>query len=62
MAKHQIICKNKVMEAAAKEYTGMIAKIIDNRLWMGAMGRSDVRFLETPKKLKTKLMLNRGGD
>ena len=44
MAKHQIIYKNKFMEAAAKEYTGMIAKIIDHKLWMGAMGRSGVGF------------------
>lgn len=45
-ADHQIICKSEIMEAAAKEFTGMVAKIIDKRLWIGAMGKSDVMFLE----------------
>ncbi|XP_052625831.1 uncharacterized protein LOC128132873 [Lactuca sativa] len=29
------------MEPDAKEFTSMVAKIIDKRLWMGAMGKSD---------------------
>ena len=45
---HQIICKSDILEAAAKEYTGVVAKIIANRLWMGAIERLNVRLLKNP--------------
>ena len=48
LARHQIICRKDVMEAAAKEYTAMVATIINGRLWMGSMGRSDLRLFEKP--------------
>ncbi|CAI9261929.1 unnamed protein product [Lactuca saligna] len=46
LASHQIICRKDVMEAAAKEFTAMVATIINGRLWMGSMGSSDLRLFE----------------
>ncbi|CAI9290731.1 unnamed protein product [Lactuca saligna] len=46
LAYHQIICRKDVMEAATKEFTAMVATIINGRLWMGSMGRSDMRLFE----------------
>ncbi|CAI9283661.1 unnamed protein product [Lactuca saligna] len=40
--------RKDVMEAAAKEFTAMVATIINGRLWMGSMGRSDLRLFEKP--------------
>ena len=37
-----------VMEAAAKEFTAMVATIINGRMWMGSMGRSDLKLFEKP--------------
>ncbi|CAI9300246.1 unnamed protein product [Lactuca saligna] len=48
LAHHQIICRKDVMEAAAKEYTAMVATIINGRMWMGSIGRSDLRLFEKP--------------
>ncbi|CAI9264322.1 unnamed protein product [Lactuca saligna] len=48
LSHHQIICRKDVMEAAAKEFTGMVATIINGRLWMGSMGRSDLKLYEKP--------------
>ena len=48
LARHQIICRKDIMEAAAKEYTAMVTTIINGRLWMGSMGRSDLRLFEKP--------------
>ena len=42
LARHQIFCKSKLMKPAANEFTGMVATIIKKRLWLGAMGKSDV--------------------
>ncbi|CAI9302871.1 unnamed protein product [Lactuca saligna] len=46
LARHQIICRKDAMEAAAKEFTAMVATIIKGRLWMGSMGTSDMRLFE----------------
>ncbi|CAI9271281.1 unnamed protein product [Lactuca saligna] len=51
LARHQIICRKDVMEAAAKEFTAMVATIINGRLWMGLMGRSDLKLYEKPTKM-----------
>nr|KAJ0226544.1 hypothetical protein LSAT_V11C100003850 [Lactuca sativa] len=48
LARHQIICRKEIMEAASKEYTAMVATIINGSLWMGSMGRSDLRLFEKP--------------
>ena len=42
LAKQQIIVADELFEPAAKEYTRMVATIIEKRIWNGAMGRSDV--------------------
>ena len=49
LASHQIIWKLEIIGPAAKEFTRMVAKIIDRRLWIRAMGKSDVMFLEKPR-------------
>ena len=46
LATHQIICDQEILEPAAKEFTGMIAEIIDKGIWLGTMGRSDVLVVE----------------
>ena len=46
LARHQIIYSKDVMEAAAKEFTVMVAIIINGRMWMGSMGRSDLKLFE----------------
>ena len=48
LSRHQIICRKDVMEAVAKEFTGMVATIINGRLWMGSMGNSDLKLFEKP--------------
>ena len=47
LAQHQIIYKTNHMELMVKELTSMVAKIIEKRLWMGAMGKSNVVFKQT---------------
>ena len=42
LASCQIVVADELFEPAAKEYTRMVATIIDKRIWNGAMGRSDV--------------------
>lgn len=42
LARHQTFCKSELMEPAAKEFIGMVATIIEKRLWLGVMGKSDV--------------------
>ncbi|CAI9282276.1 unnamed protein product [Lactuca saligna] len=46
LSRHQIICRKDVMEAAAKEFTGMVATIINGKLWMGSMGKSDLKLFK----------------
>ncbi|KAL7604500.1 hypothetical protein Lser_V15G16719 [Lactuca serriola] len=46
LARHQIICRKYIMEAAAKEFTAMVDTIINGRMWMGSMGRLDLRLFE----------------
>ena len=48
LARHHIICRKDVMEVAAKEFTAMVATIINQRMWMGSMGRLDLRLFEKP--------------
>ncbi|CAI9265572.1 unnamed protein product [Lactuca saligna] len=48
LSRHQIICKNDFMEADAKEVTGMVATIINGRVWMGSMGKFDLKLFEKP--------------
>ena len=50
LSRHQIICRKDVMEAAAKVFTGMVATIINGRLWMGSMGMSDLKLFEKPSE------------
>ncbi|CAI9264703.1 unnamed protein product [Lactuca saligna] len=46
LAAHQILCNQEIIKVAAKEFTSMIAKIIEKKMWLGAMGRSDVLVIE----------------
>ncbi|CAI9284446.1 unnamed protein product [Lactuca saligna] len=48
LARHQIICRKDVMEVAAKEFTAMVATIINGRMWMVSMGRSNLKLFEKP--------------
>ncbi|CAI9276287.1 unnamed protein product [Lactuca saligna] len=41
LAPHQIICRKDVMEVVAKEFTRMVASIINGKLWMGSKGVID---------------------
>ncbi|CAI9304524.1 unnamed protein product [Lactuca saligna] len=54
LARHQIICRKDVMEAVAKEFTAMVATIINGRMWMGSMGRLDLRLFEKPAEKPNK--------
>lgn len=45
-SRHQIICKTELMEPADKEFTNMITTIIEKKMWLGAMGKSDVMLIE----------------
>ena len=42
LSKMQIMCPNNPFEEAAKDYTSMIATILDNRIWAGALNGLDV--------------------
>ena len=42
LARCQIVVFDELFEPAAKEYTRMVATIIDKMIWNGAMGRSNV--------------------
>lgn len=46
LSRHQIVCKKKLMESGAKEFTSMIAMIIDKKMWLGAMGKSEEMLIE----------------
>ncbi|KAL7600832.1 hypothetical protein Lser_V15G23264 [Lactuca serriola] len=46
LARHQIVVKTEILESAAKEFTGTVAKSISKKMWLGAMGRSDVLTIE----------------
>lgn len=43
---HQIKVAEDIFEPAAKEYTSMVADIINKRMWNGAMGKSDVLLVD----------------
>ena len=42
----QILCHEEIFDAAAKEFTSMIVEIIEKKMWLGEMGRSDVLVVE----------------
>ena len=42
LATKQIVVAESIFEPVAKEYTAMVAQIIEKKMWNGAMGRSDV--------------------
>lgn len=46
LAQHQILVADEILEVAAKEFMGMIAEIIEKKMWLGAMARSDVLVIE----------------
>ncbi|CAI9304503.1 unnamed protein product [Lactuca saligna] len=50
LSHHQIICRKDVMEAAAKEFTAMVATITNGRMWMRSMGRLDLKLYEKPNE------------
>ena len=39
---HQIRVAEEIFESAVKEYTTMVAEIINKQMWNGAMGQEDV--------------------
>ena len=43
---HQIIVVEEIFEQATKEYTSMVAEIINKRMWNGAMGKADVMVVD----------------
>ncbi|CAI9286787.1 unnamed protein product [Lactuca saligna] len=46
LARHQIICRKDVMEATTKEFNALVATIINGRMWMGSVGRSNLRLFQ----------------
>ena len=40
--------KDDILEAATKEFTGMVAEIINKRMWVGALGDSDMLIVDKP--------------
>ena len=47
-SKHQLLVENEMFEAAGKDFTNMLATIIDKKLWAGALGDSDLHIVEKP--------------
>ena len=45
LSKMQIMCPNPLFEEAAKDYTSMIAVILDNKIWAGALKGLDVQLV-----------------
>ena len=43
---HQIVCKSALLEPAAKEFTIMVTTIIEKKMWLGTMGKSDMVLIE----------------
>ncbi|CAI9297477.1 unnamed protein product [Lactuca saligna] len=48
LSNFQIIIENELFEAAMKAFTGMVATIIDKKLWTGAFDLADVHLVEKP--------------
>ncbi|CAI9282773.1 unnamed protein product [Lactuca saligna] len=48
LARHQIICRKDVMKVATKEFTRMVTSIINGKLWMGSMGKVDMKLSKAP--------------
>lgn len=46
MGSHQIYSKTELLEPGAKEFTSMVVTIIEKRLWLGAMGKMDVKLFK----------------
>lgn len=45
---HRIVVKDDILEATAKEFTGMVVETINKRMWTGALGDSDVLIIDNP--------------
>ena len=56
---HQIKVAEDICEPTAKDYTSMVALIIEKEIWNGAMGRLDVLVVDKDYFM---LALNQGGD
>lgn len=46
LAQLQIKFIDEILEVMAKEFTRMVAEIIEKKMWLEAMGRSDVLIVE----------------
>lgn len=44
----QIIFEKELFEADAKAFTGMVATIIDKKMWVGVFDQADVHLVEKP--------------
>ena len=48
LSKHLLMVENEMFEAAAKDFTSMIATIINKKWWAGALDDSDMHIMEKP--------------
>ncbi|CAI9283745.1 unnamed protein product [Lactuca saligna] len=48
LSNFQIIVENELFEVAAKAFTGMVATIIDKKLWARAFDQADIHLVEKP--------------
>ena len=48
LSNFQIMTENSIFEEAAKVFTGMVATIIEKKLWAGALDRTDVHLVTKP--------------
>nr|KAJ0184478.1 hypothetical protein LSAT_V11C900461930 [Lactuca sativa] len=46
LSNFQIIVENELFEAATKAFTGMVATVIDKKLWAGDFDQADVHLVE----------------
>ena len=46
LSHYQIRVAEEIFESAAKEYTSMVAEIINKQMWNGAMGLDDVMIVD----------------
>ena len=42
----QLFVENELLEAAGKAFTGMVATIIERKLWVGAFNQYDVHLVD----------------
>ena len=47
LAAHQIVVAEDIFVPTEKEYTSMVAAIIEKKMWNGAMGKSDVLVVDS---------------